>query len=174
MLNFNKMGNGFINTGYDFSDILNTNPITGLNSNNQLGFAKYNHIGPAVPATADNVGGILNKATGANNGINWFGKNGIIPGLAMGLDALGGLANAYIGNKAYNLAKQQFGFQKALAQRNLANQAKIINNTYDNAAQVAAGMIGSRDANGNYGFTDPNLVNKYEKKANNQHVSDKI
>ena len=90
--------------------------------------------------------------------------------VAGGLQALGGLANAYLGYKNYQLAKKQFGFQKGLANRNLANQAKIINNTYDNAAQVAAGMIGGKDASGNYGFTDQAIVDDYAKKAKEKHV----
>ena len=72
--------------------------------------------------------------------------------------------------KNYELAQQQFKYQKGLANRNLANQAKIINNTYDNAAQVAAGMIGGKDVSGNYGFTNQAIVDDYAKKAKEKHV----
>ena len=142
-------------------------------------------VGP-LPNYAGAVGNAANTVgnlnLGNNGGLlsNLFGNNG--GGIMGGLSQLGGLATglmqAYSGfqqlglaNKALNLAKQQFGFQKALANRNLANQAKIINNTYDNAAQVAAGMIGGKDANGNYGFTDPTLVNQYANRAKSQHVN---
>ena len=95
------------------------------------------------------------------------GTLGVVTG---GLQGLSGLAQAFVGMKNYELAQQQFKYQKGLANRNLANQAKIINNTYDNAAQVAAGMIGSKDASGNYGFTDQAIVNDYTNKAKEKHV----
>ena len=92
------------------------------------------------------------------------------------LQGLSGLASAYMGYKNYELAKEQFGFQKGLANRNLANQAKVINNTYDNAAQVAAGMIGggsynpATDSQGSYGMTDQAVVDRYAEKAKEKHV----
>ena len=95
------------------------------------------------------------------------GTLGVVTG---GLQGLSGLAQAFVGMKNYELAQQQFKYQKGLANRNLANQAKIINNTYDNAAQVAAGMIGGKDASGNYGFTDQAIVDDYAKKAKEKHV----
>ena len=95
------------------------------------------------------------------------GTLGVVTG---GLQGLSGLAQAFVGMKNYELAQQQFKYQKGLANRNLANQAKIINNTYDNAAQVAAGMIGGKDTSGNYGFTDQAIVDDYAKKAKEKHV----
>lgn len=95
------------------------------------------------------------------------GTLGVVTG---GLQGLSGLAQAFVGMKNYELAQQQFKYQKGLANRNLANQAKIINNTYDNAAQVAAGMIGGKDVSGNYGFTNQAIVDDYAKKAKEKHV----
>lgn len=86
------------------------------------------------------------------------------------LQGFAALRQAQMAEKQLGLAKQQFGFQKGLANRNLANQAKVINNQYDNAAQVAAGMIGGKDANGNYGYTDPSIVQEYAAKAKEKHV----
>ena len=95
------------------------------------------------------------------------GTLGLVTG---GLQGLSGLAQAFVGMKNYELAQQQLKYQKGLANRNLANQAKIINNTYDNAAQVAAGMIGGKDVSGNYGFTNQAIVDDYAKKAKEKHV----
>ena len=95
------------------------------------------------------------------------GTLGVVTG---GLQGLSGLAQAFVGMKNYELAQQQFKYQKGLANRNLANQAKIINNTYDNAAQVAAGMIGGKDVSGNYGFTNQTIVDDYAKKAKEKYV----
>ena len=97
-------------------------------------------------------------------------NTGTFGAVAGGLQGLSGLAQAFVGMKNYELAQQQFKYQKGLANRNLANQAKIINNTYDNAAQVAAGMIGGKDVSGNYGFTNQAIVDDYAKKAKEKHV----
>ena len=154
-----------------------------------LGFGGFNtplsstFVGPT--STSNVVGKAANSIGNLNlngNGNSWlntlFGNNGVMGGLGQLGGLASGLMQAYTGmqqlglaNKALGLAKQQFGFQKALANRNLANQAKIINNTYDNAAQVAAGMVGGQDASGNYGFTDPTVVNQYANRARNQHVN---
>ena len=91
-------------------------------------------------------------------------------GIGTGLQGLAGLASAYTGLQNYYLAKDALNFQKTLANRNLANQAKIINNTYDNAAQVAAGMIGSRDSTGRYGGVSSSDVTAAQNRANSQHV----
>ena len=88
----------------------------------------------------------------------------------MGLQAYGGLQNYKLGKQALGLAKKQFNFQKDLANRNLANQAKTINNAYDNAGQVAAGMIGGTDSAGNFGFTSQDVVDKYSERAKEKHV----
>lgn len=106
-----------------------------------------------------------------NNGGGLFGLSagtlGALGGVAQGL---AGLASAYTGFKAYQSAQDQFNFQKKLANRNLANQAKIINNSYDNAGQVAAGLIGGQDAQGNFGMTDQAVVDRYARKAKEKHV----
>lgn len=108
--------------------------------------------------------------SGLSNAMGYIGAGADI------LQGLSGLANAYMGYKNYKLAKEQFGFQKGLANRNLANQAKVINNTYDNAAQVAAGMIGggsynpATDTQGSFGMVDQATVDQYAKKAKEKHV----
>lgn len=64
----------------------------------------------------------------------------ILGGLGQIGQAGAGLMNAYTGYKNYKMAKEQFGFERALAQRNLANQAKLINNAIMSSANVAAGL----------------------------------
>ena len=109
------------------------------------------------------------------NDKSWLEQNAKgLAAIGMGIQGLSGLANAYMGYKNYQLAQEQFKFQKGLARRNLANQAKIINNTYDTAAQVAAGMIGGRDSSGNFGFTSQDVVNRYSNAAKDKHVSGTI
>ena len=57
-----------------------------------------------------------------------------------GLQAGVGLMNAFTGLDALNQAKKQFKFEKALAERNLANQAQLVNNYIGSSANVAAGL----------------------------------
>ena len=98
-----------------------------------------------VPGAVGNVAGrIGNAASGINGtgGWSWFGNNGVIPVGLAGLQTLGGLGDLWLGFQNYNLAKDAYDFQTALANRNIANQAKLINNRYDNAAIANAQLSG--------------------------------
>ena len=139
---------------------------------NTYGFAVADH--PFRPVY-DRDGIFFNNNTTNLNNQSSLQKNANgLAGISMGIQGLSGLANAYMGYKNYLLAKDQFNYQKGLANRNLANQAKIINNTYDTAAQVAAGMIGGRDSLGNYGFTSQDVIDRYANSAKDKHVSGTI
>jgi len=63
-------------------------------------------------------------------------------GLA-GVQAAAGLLNAYTGLKGLGLAKDQFGFAKSAANRDVANQAKLTNNSILNSAEVGNSLAGS-------------------------------
>lgn len=163
--------NGLYNFNMFTGNANYTNPNYGLksytsNNINSGDFWDFNN----------NFGNMNNGLANYNSGNNTDTSTGIgwntqtLAGIAGGLQALSGLANAYMGYKNYGLAKDQFNYQKGLANRNLANQAKVINNAYDNAAQVAAGMIGGKDSSGNYGMTSTDIINKYSNKAKEQHV----
>ena len=146
------------NRGSMFNDINDSNGMFGSSSG-------YNGVDSMYGDIANtNVSTPSTPSSGF--GFN-TGTLGVVTG---GLQGLSGLAQAFVGMKNYELAQQQFKYQKGLANRNLANQAKIINNTYDNAAQVAAGMIGGKDVSGNYGFTNQAIVDDYAKKAKEKHV----
>ena len=139
----------------------------GIGDSNGM-FGSFNGYGDADSMYGDIANTNVPTPSTSSSG---FGFNtGTFGAVASGLQGLSGLAQAFVGMKNYELAQQQFKYQKGLANRNLANQAKIINNTYDNAAQVAAGMIGGKDTSGNYGFTDQAIVNDYANKAKEKHV----
>jgi len=57
--------------------------------------------------------------------------------------ATAGLANAYLGFKNYALAKKQYAFQKSVTNRNLANQATLINEQLDRRARVGNALAGN-------------------------------
>lgn len=110
-------------------------------------------------------------SSGVLGSLGFENINDLLGGLTGIGELFGGLQNYKLGKQMLDLSKKQFGFEKALANRNIANQAKTINNTYNNAAQVAAGMIGGVDSAGNFGFTDPSIVKRYTEDAKKQHVS---
>lgn len=131
----------------------------------KIGYAGYDNMYTGL--TQDPSSTLYTPAQ-KNSGFGW--NNQTLGTVFSGLNALTGLANAFMGYKAYGLAKDQFRFQKGLANRQLANQAKMINNAYDTAAQVAAGMRGSVNADGTIGMTDKAIVDQYAARAKERHV----
>ena len=178
---FNQAGNGL--AGYNgWTTNLNGQQYA-LNSGTGMmqQVLPNDFVGPAQSLGLDQFEGLTGTLNGQDltlgtGGTDWGGIAGYVGAGAGVLQGLSGLTNAYMGYKNYKLAKEQFGFQKGLANRNLANQAKVINNTYDNAAQVAAGMIGggsynpATDSQGSYGMTDQAVVDRYAEKAKEKHV----
>ena len=149
--------NNTIATAYGYTNPTNlsdfsytSNPVSTVNADGTWGINLYGNN----PSAA---------STPPSGGFNW--QQGLGYGLA-GLQALSGLMNAYTGYKNYKLAKEQFGFEKAAMNRNIANQAKTINNAYDNAAQVAAGMA----LDSSYGLARENLAKEYAADAQKKHV----
>ena len=131
----------------------------------KIGYAGYDNMYTGLTQDPSST---LYTPTQNNSGFGW--NNQTLGTVFSGLNTLTGLANAYMGYKAYGLAKDQFRFQKGLANRQLANQAKMINNAYDTAAQVAAGMRGSLNADGTIGMTDKAIVDQYAARAKERHV----
>ena len=148
-------------------------------------------FGPSMPFTYGQgftnpnvqqaVSNVANKISNSVGGIGntpwyqkWFGNQGIVGGLGSGLAALGqvgsGVFSAIMANKNYDLAQKALNYQIGLGNRNLANQAKILNNTYDTAGNVGAGLIGAQDANGNYGGVDSKILASQQEQARKNHV----
>lgn len=155
---------------------------------NQLGFYGYSTGGPQMPfsfgsgfSNPNVQSAVSNVANRISNGIGntpwyqkWFGNQGIVGGIGSGLAALGlvgsGIFSAIMANKNYDLAQKALNYQMGLGNRNLANQAKILNNTYDTAGNVGAGLIGAQDANGNYGGVDSKILASQQEQAKKNHV----
>ena len=142
------------------------NGLSGLDTNPTLASTNWFNAGDYGYSNA------MGDVAKAGNGTNW---GGIIGGIGTAMSGLSGLAGAYLGMKNLELARDQYKFQKGLANRNLANQAKVINNTYDNAAQVAAGLSTGGftfDSNGKTQHLerDQNVIRDYEQSARNKHV----
>ena len=182
---FNQAGNGLASyNGWTVPNYNNTGNAYSLNSD--LGMMTQvrpsaDFVGPMPSVGLENFNGMTGTLgdqsfTLGTQGSNWGNVAGMVGAGAGVLQGLGGLASAYTAYKGLQLAKDQFKYQKGLANRNLANQAKIINNSYDNAAQVAAGMIGGgsynpdTDSQGSYGMTDQAIIDRYAQKAKEKHV----
>ena len=180
-----QAGNGLARyNGWTVPNYNNTGNAYSLNSD--IGMMTQvrpsaDFVGPMPSVGLENFNGMTGtlgdqSLTLGTQGTNWGNIAGMVGAGAGVLQGLGGLASAYTAYKGLQLAKDQFNYQKGLANRNLANQSKIINNSYDNAAQVAAGMIGggsynpATDTQGSYGMTDQAIIDKYAQKAKEQHV----
>ena len=180
---FNQAGNGLASyNGWTVPNYNNTGNAYSLNAGMMTQVRpSADFVGPMPSVGLENFNGMAGtlgdqSLTLGTQGSNWGDVAGMVGAGAGVLQGLGGLASAYTAYKGLQLAKDQFKYQKGLANRNLANQAKVINNSYDNAAQVAAGMIGggsynpATDSQGNYGMTDQAIVDRYAQKAKEQHV----
>lgn len=149
------MNNYYLNTG-----------ISPFGTTDNSGY--YGFTSPWLSYNYGNNDNNSNNNKGGNTGLDDFSK--LFGTLTGGLQAFTGLSSIGQANKAYKLAKRQFAFQRGLANRNIANQAKTINNHYDSSAQAAAGLVGGMDSSGNYGFTSPDLVDRYAQKAKEKYV----
>jgi hypothetical protein len=69
-----------------------------------------------------------------------------MPTLQLGLDSLGKIGNLYAGISALGLAKDQFGFQKDMAQKNYANSVSSYNTSLEDRANSRASVDGSNAA----------------------------
>ena len=86
------------------------------------------------------------SGTGKVYNVNKEGKNVTGAGwstAAQGVQAAAGLAQAYTGLKSLGLAKKQFSFQKDAANRDVANQAKLINESRANSGNVGLALAGN-------------------------------
>lgn len=160
---------------------LNSADLTGLLGNNNLS-SSYSNLGKRGSRFGSSgsgnggIAGVTGQGTGLFDSIGGLqGLQGLASLGLGGLEAYTGLQSIGLGKKALGLAKQQFAFEKGMANRNLANQATTINNAYDASAQIAAGMLGSRTTDSNtglarYGNTSQDIVDRYAASAKEKHV----
>ena len=149
--------NGFPNNGLiNYNGYINPiqiQPPTSIINNNKLGLDK-----------SLTKSSFLNKTTSKS----WFDKIGGLSGIGSLLSGMGqaysGLMGYKLGKQQLGLAREQFGFEKGLANRNLANQAQLVNTQYNNAAMVAAGMAGNR------GTASQDILDRYAQAAKERHV----
>ncbi|WP_244832395.1 hypothetical protein [Caballeronia sp. TF1N1] len=121
-------------------------PVYGYNSINQYGMASPT-LGSAVPdlggtlGTTQSLAGATAQAPGAFAGL---GLN--LPTLQLGLDSIGKIGSLYAGLSSLGLAKDQFSFQKDMANKNYTNSVSAYNTSLEDRANARASVDGSNAA----------------------------
>jgi hypothetical protein len=98
-----------------------------------------------TPTLGANAAGTIAGATpkgffdGSGLGMN-------LPTLQLGLDTVGKLGSLYAGISALGLAKDQFGFQKNMAEKNYTNSVSSYNTSLEDRANARASVDGSNAA----------------------------
>lgn len=98
---------------------------------------------PTTPQDMTGGSGFLSGLLG-NNGVN------SLQGLSTLLSGAGALGSAFLGSQMLRQGKKEFQFNKGLAQRNLGNQAQLINTGIERRARsnaASAGLSGSEAEN---------------------------
>jgi hypothetical protein len=134
-LNF---GAGSSVTPYNFS------MPAGMGSNMNPGYGSLSTFGMPTPTGGgvDSTWAPAGGWGGAAGGGNMAGLGMNIPTLQLGFQGLSSLANLYTGLKALGLAQDQFGFQKDMAQKNLANSTQSYNTALTDRATARGVMEG--------------------------------
>ena len=94
----------------------------------------------AYNAGVDNDAAFFGGDTTSSSG--GFGGFGGLAGIGQIAGGLGALGSAWTGYKALGLAEDQFGFEKAATNRNIANQGLLANNAITNANEVGLALGG--------------------------------
>ena len=91
-------------------------------------------LAPGVtPASVDKAAALY--AAGDKQGFDWL-SDGNLKTAAVGIQGLQALGNMYMGYKGLDLAKDQFAFQKGLAEKNMANSIKNYNTELAHKAKM--------------------------------------
>jgi len=111
-----------------------------------LAGSQYGYVDPTtgvrgtVMLNPEQMDAVNNPMGGNEPSTDWAGG---LDTAMKGAGAAAGLANAYLGYKNYKMAKDMFGFEKAAANRNIANQASEYNTGLQNAGEVGMSLAGN-------------------------------
>jgi hypothetical protein len=116
----------------------------GVDPANQ-NYGSLNGFGMGSPTLGANAGSITPGVPGAATpALGGLGMN--LPTLQLGLQGAGTLANLYAGIQALGLAKDQFGFQKDMANKNYTNSVSSYNTSLEDKANARASVTGQSAA----------------------------
>ena len=151
------------NGGYAYSPYSGPQGLTGSNIGlsglKNQGMAMFNPTGDSGQSfigTDGSTAGLnyaqldaINNPTQGSEGMSTGAGFGDYAGLAnAGINAFNAYNQYTMGNKQLDMAKDKFNFEKAYANANYTNQAKLTNNQIQNAGEVGMGLAGNTmDAN---------------------------
>lgn len=153
-----------------------SNYYTGLQGMDLGSLGSYSPYGNYGLSGMD-LSSLYDYTGNTGTGSNWLsGLGGGLSGLAnlglAGLQGYTGLQSIGLAKKQLGLANKDLTFQKALANRNLANQAQTINTAYNAAGQAAIGLLGGIDARTGQTITpDAETLRKAEESIKSSYVS---
>jgi hypothetical protein len=155
---------------------------------NNYGLYGMNTMNPTSSSFINNVNGYspsqqwgsFDYGNGSNNSQGLWSKMGGLAGIGGFLNDLGGFAmkglGAYTGLQQLGLAKDYLGLAKSeygtnlgFANRNLANQAQLINNANDFATAQAIGLAG-----GSWGGQDLSLSQAEQDRIRKESESKRV
>jgi len=122
----------------DITCLINQSLYTGSSSDygkSVVGVGEVNDNGIITKSDTVNTSNTTDTNIGNTTAENW--KAG-----ASAVGAVAGIANAWLGYKNYKLAEKQFRYQKDLTNRNLENQALVINEQLDRRTAVGNSLAG--------------------------------
>jgi hypothetical protein len=122
----------------DITCLINQSLYTGSSSNygkSVIGVGEVNDNGIITKPSTVNTSNNTDTNIGSTTAENWKAGAAVV-------GAVAGLANAWLGYKNYKLAKEEFGFQKNTTNRNLHNQALLINEQLDRRTLVGNALAG--------------------------------
>jgi hypothetical protein len=139
---------------YDFSNWGVSNNVTPYNfgGTDFTGFSGLNNYGQVSAtggfnaAVPDSLGNTMD-ASGAAGGL--FANSGLglnIPTLELGLKGIGSAASLFTGLQALGLAKDQFSYQKSMADKNYTNSKMSYNTALEDKANGRASVTGQSAA----------------------------
>ena len=123
---------------YDANSLANT--YAKPSADYTYGAQQNTQVGANIPSFMKSG---ANIPQAGNTGTSLWGRDGHLSTAGNVLGGVGSLAQAYMANKALGLAKDQFAFEKGLAQTNLANQADLTNEQRMNRGEVGLALAGN-------------------------------
>ena len=123
------------------NDLNSWNPVTPSLNLPSHDMSLWGSGQPSVPLGANMNNGANLALPNAGTGTGSGGLLNSLQGWGNVLGGIGDIASAYMAYKNYGLAKDQYSFNKALTNRNIANQA-VVTNEQLASKQRARGGVG--------------------------------
>jgi len=159
--NYGSQGDMFNNAFNSYQPGNLSSSMNGFGSNMQLNSSGSNmQLSPygAMPNAQELYN--IDFANGAGQNPGFLESMGGFQGIGSILGGLGGLAQAYIGSQQLGLAEDSLDFQKGAFNKNMANQAQMVNSSLKNRYENISNMAGAGRTSRNYGTIDKYVADR--------------